>query len=129
MAQGGLGEPLGHSGHFGHLGPRVAVGVQGHSSDPQTLTALFKLGGSVTGSNRCQIGEKRTRMGQRAQDCFTTGSKLDAAQLGRFLAVVADGAVPPIDVTGLKGGDVGAGSTEVPAELIERSALRVGFAG
>ena len=107
MAQGGLSEPLGHSGHFGHLGPSIAVGVQGHSSDPKTLTALFKFGGSVTGSNRCQIWEKRTRMGQRAQDRFTTSPKLDAAQLGRFLAVVADGAAPPIDVFGLKGGDVG----------------------
>jgi hypothetical protein len=90
---------------------------------------LFELGGSVTGSNQSQIWQKRTRMGQRAQNRFTTSPKLDAAQMGRFLAVVANGAVPPIDVTCLKGGDVGAGSTEVPAELIERSALRVGFAG
>ena len=127
MAQSGLSEPLGHSGHFGHLGPRVAVGVQGHSSDPQTLTALLEFGGSVTGSNRCQIWEKRTRVGQRAQDRFTTSPKPDAAQLGRFLAVVADGAVSPIDVPGLKGGDVGAGPAEIPAELIEGPALRVGF--
>ena len=59
VAEGLLGEALGVAALECALSPGVAVRVQCHASDLQTLTTLLELRGTVTGADGAQIGKKR----------------------------------------------------------------------
>lgn len=117
------------------LGPRIAVRMEGHAFDVQTVAALLELGRAITGADGAEIREERSRLRPAPQQ-FRNGIT-EPNQRGfhdglihvpELAPGVADGARLPVDVFGQQVRGIALGRAGVPEEFVEVPAFGVRLA-
>jgi len=127
LSEGFLCKPLRVAARFRPLRPSVAVRVQRHALDAQSITSLFEFRGAVATANGLHIGKQRAGCRHLPQEGFNVRAKMNHDQTAGFLPRVGDGLVGPVNVLRLEIGDVGLRTAKMPAQFVEPAPLRVLF--
>jgi hypothetical protein len=110
---------------FRTLRPSVAVRVQRHALDTQSIASLLEFRGPVATANGFEIRKQWAGCWHLPQEGFDVRAKMDHGQIAGFLPRIGDGLVGPVNVPRLEICDIGLITTEVPAQLVEPAPLRV----
>ena len=131
VAQSQLRESFRIADNLRPFRPRVAIGVQGHSVNPETVAALLELRGAVARAHVCKRRKQRPILGSVARIASTSLAKSNLRRLQAPPASLhpeeADDPVRPVDVLGLQVSQVRLRCAQVPRQLIKRLALRILF--
>jgi len=103
--------------------------VEAHPIDEKAAAALLKLSRAVPGANGPKIREKRSHFRPGSKNRFDFKAEAHKGELARFLSLVAYDLVRPVDVLGVKKGDVRLRSAGKPSELVEGAPLGVFLGG
>src|ERR1700722_8440120 len=118
MPEGLLCEAFGHTGYAGALGPRITVGMQGHSENANRFQAANECLCSMIRFGADDFGKERAGLWQLLQQRrgFLAKGKNDR----RFVlaAIESDGAVLPVDVLPVKARNVRLRAADMPDQFV-----------
>lgn len=124
-----LGEPFWIPAASRPLCPGITIRMKRDASDARSAAAAFEFCRPVRFPQLAKIRKEWSRLGQGLQQSRKLIVKPNQRHGFRLFAEEAHYPIRPVNIFGGESGHIGLRRSKVPANLVERAALRIGFRG